>query len=332
MGELAAGVAGRSTAATRITVVVPVLNSMRYLPRTAPALLDAARRSGGVRIVYVDNGSTDGSPEYLESLASDLVLVLRRPATTIGSMRNSGARAGVGAYLSFLDSDCAVVPGYFDEAVAALAATGADATGAEVDLPDEPHWIERTLHALHYTGRDRDVVYLNSANFFVARAAFERVGGFREDLRTGEDADIGQRLIAAGLRIRECPRVRAVHLGNPRSLREYYRRSVWHGLGMFATVTPHRIDRPTAMLAVHLAATLAGVATLAAGRGGLGARVAVAVLLQLAVPAATVAFRALQTGRLANVPAAVLLYWLYYWARAQAAWLVLVRRAADYRR
>ena len=47
----------------RITVVVPVLNASRFLPRTVPTVLEAARNTEGAEIIYVDNGSTDGSYE-----------------------------------------------------------------------------------------------------------------------------------------------------------------------------------------------------------------------------------------------------------------------------
>jgi glycosyltransferase involved in cell wall biosynthesis len=306
-----------------VTTVVPFLNSRRYLERTAPTLVRAARERGNVELVYVDNGSADGSAEYLTSLAPDLIRVLARPGITIAKMRNEGARAGSGEYFAFLDADCAIEPSYFDAAIDALNRTGASATGCEVDLPGDPHWVEHTLHSLHYMGRDRDVVYINSANFFVEKRAFEKIDGFREDLRTGEDADIGQRLIVAGFRIHECPAVRAIHYGNPKSVGEYYRRVVWHGLGMFATVTRHRLDRPTAMLLVHFLLTVVGIAWLIGGAGTLLARLAALVALQAVVPAFTVAFRMRQTRRFVNLPRALYLYWLYYWARLQAVGLIV---------
>src|SRR5690242_20095912 len=193
---------------------------MRFLPRTVPSLFAAARHTGGVRLRYVDNGSTDGSFEYLESVSQGEVTVVRRPGLSIGAIRNAGARGSSSTYVSFIDADCTIPVDYFDSAIEVLSATGAAATGCEVTAPSDGHWIERTWHSLHYVGRDRDVHYLNSANFFVRRDAFERVGGFREDLKTGEDAEIGQRMVGAGMRIRESPDVEAVHYGNPRSIPE----------------------------------------------------------------------------------------------------------------
>jgi glycosyltransferase involved in cell wall biosynthesis len=315
-----------------VSVVVPVLNGMRFLPVTAPTLLAAARRAGGVDITYVDNGSTDGTLEYLASLSVEEVSVVRFEGKSIGGMRNFGARQARGRYLSFLDADCAIPESYFATAVEVLDSAQASATGCETHAPDSPHWIEAAWHDMHYVGRTRDVHYLNSANFFITRAAFEEIGGFREDLTTGEDSEIGQRIIKNGHRIREDVRVKAIHLGNPKSIGEFYRRAVWHGLGMFATVTRQRLDRPTAMTAVHLAATVTGFVWLVIGTWPVVWRLLALLGLQLLSPSVTVAHRVRQTRRLPRIGPALVLYWLYYWARAQALFLVLTGRARNYRK
>jgi glycosyltransferase involved in cell wall biosynthesis len=331
-GATAAGsrTGAASPLAGRVAVVVPVLNGMKYLPRTTPTLLAAARRTGNVTVNYVDNGSTDGTLDYLESLVTEGVRIHRFQGSSIGGMRNYGARAAGEEYLSFIDADCTIPEAYFDDALSVLRTTGAVATGCETHAPDAPHWIEATWHALHYIGRDRDVHYLNSANFFISRAAFESVGGFREDLRTGEDAEIGQRIVNAGLRIRECTRVEAVHFGNPKSVREFYRRTVWHGLGMFGTVNRRRLDKPTIMMAAHLVATLIGVAALFVGPWAWPWRVAAFVALQLLAPAVTVAHRIRQTRKVPRIDSALILYWFYYWARLQAFAIVAVGRSERY--
>jgi glycosyltransferase involved in cell wall biosynthesis len=314
----------------RITVIVPVLNAIRFLRRTVPSIMEAGARAEAVELIYVDSGSTDGSLEYLRSIRH--LKVLRRHGHSIGALRNYGASRASGDYLSFLDADCTICENYFAEALTVLRLTGAEATGCEVEIPIEPHWIEATWHDLHYVGRDRDVTYINSANFFISRVAFENVGGFREDLLTGEDSEIGHRLIRAGYRIHESPRVGAVHLGNPKSIRELYRRNVWHGLGMLGTITRRRVDKPTTMMIIHLLATLSGLVVLFGGPFSLPSRGLIALLLQIAVPAVTVAYRARQTGRASRLSAGVALYWLYYWARLHAFFLVMAGRSGGYRK
>ncbi|HEX6750642.1 MAG TPA: glycosyltransferase [Longimicrobium sp.] len=328
----ASGAPGVETRAAGVTLVVPVLNTMRYLRDTVPSVLAAARCWGNAEVVYVDHGSTDGSYEFLRSLEPDGVRVIRREGGSIGALRNAGAREGGGAYLAFVDADCLVPEGYLEEAIAALGRTGAAATGCEARAPEGGHWIEAAWDALHFVGRDRFVHYLNSANFFISRAAFDAVGGFREDLATGEDSEIGRRLLEARLPIWECARVSVVHLGNPRSIREFWRRTVWHGLGMFATVGGPRFDRPLAMMAAHLACTLAGVALLFRPGVPLPAALGGALALQLAVPAATVAYRCAKARRVAALAPNLALYWLYYWARLHSLALIASGKGRRYRK
>lgn len=317
---------------TSISVVVPVLNGMRFLPITLPTLLAAGRRVGGIEIIYVDNGSTDGSREFLEAQESKSLRTHYVEGGTIAGMRNSGARQSSGTYLSFIDSDCSVPERYFEEAVEVLRSTGAAATGCEIHVPENPHWLEAAWHDLHYFGRDRFVPYLNSGNFFVSRAAFQAVGGFREDMVTGEDAEIGQRLVSAGHRIFASPRVKAIHLGNPKSIREFYRRNVWHGLGMFGTVSWKTFDRPTAMLAVHLLATILGIVALFSAQVPIVTRLLAAIGLQLVAPVATVIYRGKKTQQWRSAPIGVPLYWLYYWARAYALAIVAFGLSERYRK
>jgi glycosyltransferase involved in cell wall biosynthesis len=313
-------------------VVVPVLNGMRFLPITVPTLLAAGHRVGGVELIYIDNGSTDGSREFLQSWESNGLRKHEVDGGTIAGMRNLGARQSSGDYLSFIDSDCSVPENYFEQAIEVLRSTGAAATGCEIHVPEDPHWLESAWHDLHYFGRERFVPYLNSGNFFVSRAAFQAVGGFREDMVTGEDAEIGQRLISAGHKIFASPRVKAIHLGNPKSIREFYRRNVWHGLGMFGTVSWKNLDRPTAMLAVHLLATLLGFFALFSLQLPIFSRLAIAAGLQLVAPIATVVFRASRTGKWRSAPVGLPLYWLYFWARAYALAIVAFGLSERYRK
>jgi GT2 family glycosyltransferase len=312
------------------SIVVPVRNAMSFLPRTAPTILAAARRSGA-EVVYVDNGSTDDSVSYLRAFAPAGLRVLIMPGASIAAVRNLGAKETTGEYIAFLDADCAIDPDYVDRAVQVLARSGAAATGSQVDIPPEPHWIESAWHDLHHVAAERTVAYLNSGNFFTRRDAFQRVGGFREDLATGEDAELGLRYESAGLAIHESPTVKAVHYGNPQSTSQFYRRMLWHGLGMFGTVDLRHIDRPTAMMAMHLVLTCVGVGVLVGADASLQRRLAVVLASQVMIPLLTVLYRKTRVGGgFRGALVGVWLYWLYYWARLHALLLVVAGRTQFY--
>lgn len=309
---------GPSDELPKISVILPVLNSMRTLPQCLRSILAAAARYRAIELIVVDNGSTDSSCEFAAAIPWPETILLQRPRLTVPALRNEGAALAHGDLLSFIDSDCAVPPDYFYTAVRSLHETGAAATGCMYALPPNPGWIEEVWHRLHAHQRDGLVQYLNAGNFLIWASIFRAAGGFDARLITGEDAELGQRLNSFGYRIFECHAVRAEHLGNPKTLRAFYKKQAWHGLGMFGTFRVWPPDRPTYMTLLHLLLCMlaASIAILLPFQAIYA--IPVALCLICAVPAATVIYRIVQ-GRTAYKPlAGIMLYALYYSARISA--------------
>jgi glycosyltransferase involved in cell wall biosynthesis len=306
----------------RVTVVVPVYNAMSFLSRTVPALVQAVETHGAAELLFVENESTDGSAEWLRQYGAQ---VLRAPGATISATRNFGARTGRAPLLAFVDADCLVPPEYLRCIEEAMKNPRIDACGSPYRLPESPHWVERVWHDVHEQQGETVVTYLPAGNFAIRREAFEAVGGFRDDLITGEDADLGLRLTERGYVVYSTPSVWVRHLGNPRSLTAFFRKQRWHALGMFGTVRLRRIDKPVAMTLLHLM-LLGLTATLLLYRPTLGLLgLVTAVWL---VPLATLTFRRRQGGKVgAHAPAAALLYQAYYLARVVTLLRIVTGRA-----
>lgn len=304
--------------APSISVIVPLYNKAAFVRRALDALVAAAQAAGDVEVVVVDHSSTDGSGIIAEEYHG-AALVHRHAGGNAAAVRNVGARLARGEVLSFVDADCVVPVDYFVALREVLSASGAAATGCEVGIPPAPHWSERVWYELHVVREDGDRRYLNSGNFALWRWAFERVGGFDERLDAGEDTDICARLRAAGLRIFEAQRLRAVHLDNPKSLRAFYRQQRFHGGSVLRAGGALALNRVTLMVAAHAAATAAALLVAAIPSPlALGARLLALVALPMAVPAASVGYRFLETHRLTSPAGALLLYAVFYQARAAA--------------
>jgi glycosyltransferase involved in cell wall biosynthesis len=309
-----------------ISVVIPVFNKREFVAISLQSVVTAADLAGDVDLVIVDHHSTDGSYEVALTHAPRAT-VLRVTGGTISAVRNFGARHATAPVISFIDSDVVVPPEYFRILKQVLSEIPADAVGCEYDVPDHPHWSERVWHDLHVVREDGYRHFINAGNFAVRRPAFDAVDGFDERLVTGEDTDICARLAAKGYRVFETHRLRAVHLGNPKSLVGFFRKQVWHGLGGFSWVMFRRPNKATAMIVAHAIAVFAAVAILAGvGRLPLLPRVASAVALAMFAPLATVAYRYAETRRFVNPVGAVWLYTLFYSARVEALIVSLVRR------
>ena len=309
-----------------ISVVIPVYNSMRTLATCLNSVLEALGRVSSSELIVIDNGSTDGGFELLQRAYTHVARIDQIKGRTIASLRNSGARLAQGQYLSFLDSDCVVLPAYFEKAMRVFAQVHPDATGCKYDLPPQPHWIEETWQTLHRRPQDGYVEYLNAGNFIIKREVFEKVGGFDENLATDEDADLGWRLRAAGFRIYEASDVSAVHLGNPKSLRSFFQKEAWHGLGMFNLRKHSVFDKVLLATFLHCCLLLLAVIGIILPRVPASGRLGLALFGLLFVPSLTLAFRFAKLGRVYRPLRCLLLYWIFFGAKSSAMGTYIYRR------
>jgi glycosyltransferase involved in cell wall biosynthesis len=306
-----------------ISVVIPVHNKVRHIGACLDSVTEAAHRHGNVDILVVDHHSTDGSRAVVERYGAALRIV-DLEGGTIAAVRNLGARLTRGALVSFLDCDCVVGPDYFTDLVEVFGSSGAGAAGCEVDYPQDAHWSEPVWHRLHVIRDDGYRHYLNSANFAVRRDVFDAIGGFDEALVTGEDTDICTRIRSAGFTIYESHQLRAVHLDNPKSLGAFFRKEVWRGLGAFSGTLRTHANKATLMVFAHIAFVAGALAALV---GAVTFRswllFGMAIALMIAAPVITILYRFAETRRVTNPVAALILYVVYYFARATAMLRVL---------
>jgi GT2 family glycosyltransferase len=130
--------------------------------------------------------------------------------------RNAGARRGSAPWLLFLDADVYAPPDLLERMFTAEPAKRtAVLAGAVID---EPAGAGAPV-ALRYAEQNRSMSqevtlahgFAQTANCAVRREAFEAAGGFREDVRSGGDADLCWRLVAAGWEIERRPGAAVVH-------------------------------------------------------------------------------------------------------------------------
>jgi len=186
-----------------ISVIVPVRNGMPWLEEQLQALAEQQCNEPW-EVVIVDNGSTDGSRSVVEEWANRAQLFRLVDASKVigpGATRNVGVRAAKGELIAFCDADDVVQPGWLAGHMTALA--GADLVGGVFDYwslngmvaPNPP--TPSMPSAMSQFGFLPAVM---SSNLAVRRPVFEEVGGFAEDLMTGEDTDLSWRLQLRGHR------------------------------------------------------------------------------------------------------------------------------------
>lgn len=97
----------------RYSVIIPVYNCREYLKAAVDSVAD---KEGKTEIILVDDGSTDGSGELCDELASNCenLLVYHTENFGAGSARNTGAEKATGDYVIFLDSDDILSQDFFE--------------------------------------------------------------------------------------------------------------------------------------------------------------------------------------------------------------------------
>ena len=213
-------------------VVVPFLGSPEQLAALAERLSHLALAHGDT-LTIVDNsrGARMSAPAGMRILAAP---ELRTP----GHARNRGAAAGRAEWLAFFDADTEPAPDLLARLFDPPPAERTGMLGGGVldqPVPRRGGAVARYSHLRGAMSQDDTFRfgrwgYPKSANMAVRRSAFEAIGGFRGDMRAGEDADITYRLRAAGWEVERRESALVVHIGRS-SVRSFAHQKLVHGAG-----------------------------------------------------------------------------------------------------
>jgi hypothetical protein len=104
----------------KLSVIVPFFNVQQFVPDALRSLRANARPD--FEFLLMDDGSTDQTPQLLEQGVGSLPgsRIIRREHTGVAALRNAGMDAARGEYLTFLDGDDWMAPGYLPQLVQAM--------------------------------------------------------------------------------------------------------------------------------------------------------------------------------------------------------------------
>lgn len=224
-----------------VTIVIPVFNSEKYVSFCLDHIMKIEYPQGSLSIVVVDNGSTDNSVNIIEKYD---VLILKEPIANVSKLRNTGASSSKSDFIAFIDSDCCIDKSWLNHGIEILKS---DKTigilGAYYSVSPSASWLEDTWCSFR-KNVSGDVSFLSAGNMLMRRNVFNIVGGFSEQLISGEDYELGQKVRKLGYRVVCDPLMKTVHLGNPKSMADLIAKERWYGLGMFDTIKHGELSRP----------------------------------------------------------------------------------------
>jgi len=195
-----------------LSVIIPHYNDIENLVRCVGLLHDQSVDGDRVEIVVADNNSAIGL-DAVKARVGDKAKVIAAPEQGAGPARNAAVAASTGDVLAFIDSDCRPQRDWLERGLAALAAT--DMVGGRVDIvavdPARPNPIEAFEMATAFPIRDyiERKSFTVTANLFVPRAIFDKVGPFRSAV--SEDVDWCRRAVAMGYRLSYAEEVAVAH-------------------------------------------------------------------------------------------------------------------------
>lgn len=200
------------------------------------ALSLAAARRQAERVVYVDSGSTDGSPTRAAALGVPVVTLDDKAPYTAGRARNAGVAAVVGRWpqidlVQVVDGDCELVDGWLTRGAEELVADPhlAVVCGRRRERAPQRSVYHR-LADIDWDGPLGDVAACGG-DALLRVAAFRQVGGFEPTLIAGEEADLCLRLRRLGWRIRRVDAEMTRHDAAMTHFGQWWRRSRRTGYG-----------------------------------------------------------------------------------------------------
>lgn len=206
-----------------VSVIIPVYNQETFIAEAIESVLQQTFPLEEIEIIVVDDGSTDGTSEKLNSY-KDRIHVISQANAGVSAARNAGIRQATGKFICCLDSDDLFLPEKIEKQLAVFqtdAEIGMVHTGVSVVRPGETGWeVWYDYIPPIYKERETQIDellkwnYLVSSSVMVKRELFSQVGLYNESLRYAEDYDMWLRLLT-------CCRI-----GEVSEILVHYR---WHG-------------------------------------------------------------------------------------------------------
>jgi glycosyltransferase involved in cell wall biosynthesis len=212
------------------SVVIPTYNRKPILEKCLRALerqrLGKQSLIAGYEIVLVDDGSTDGTLEWLAENSADFPHVRSFSQDHQGpaAARNLGVEQAKGDTIIFIDSDLVVTENFLQAHADALV-QGQDKLGS--DRVFTYGWVINTCNFNNPTSEpykitDFSAAYFATGNVAISKHWLEKAGLFdtRFQLYGWEDLELGVRLKQLGLKLIKCPAAVGYHWHPPFNLEQ----------------------------------------------------------------------------------------------------------------
>jgi len=242
-----------------VSVVIVSWNGRHHLDTCLSSV--AAQRDVAIETIVVDNGSTDGTADYLRERFPSVKLVALGENRGFAGGNNAGARAASGRFLAFLNNDTAAEAGWLrallsgiDEPARFVLVTSRIVYMHDPDVIDSAgdgvlRWggAFKRHHGdpASAAAATQEVFGMCGAACMMPKAVFDELGGFDDDFfASHEDVDLSYRARLRGYRCRYVAEAIVRHVGSA-TLGTASEFAVFHGQRnlewMYVKDTPGRL-------------------------------------------------------------------------------------------
>ncbi len=255
----------------RFSVVVPTYNRAAMLRQVLERLMAQAYPREAFEVIVVDDASPDDTPRLLAELQASLPLRHLRHPHNRGQAagRNWGIKEARGGFVAFTDDDCQPPPDWLEHLERLLeenpgcAGVGGLQLPLEVETLASRFWQARADIWAKVGDRPFEVtlqrfVAPGTNNVAYRRDVLLRLGGFCEELRDGEDADLNWRLLEMGERLLLDPSLQVRH-HDPQTTKDLWRQFTHEGANVVPYLMRHGGYRRVVRVGVRRSLELVGV-------------------------------------------------------------------------
>lgn len=210
----------------KVSIIIPTYNGLALTKKCLESLKKNTPELYLGDVVVVDNGSTDGTVEYLASL-SRIKPIFNRKNLDFAKACNQGAKKAIGDIFVFLNNDTEVQKGWLEPLLETLREKNVAVVGSKMVFPNgliqhagiviSKKYIPQHIYwgkkaNLPYVNKKREFQAVTAACMAVKKEVFKRVGGFDEGYINGlEDVDLCLKAKGLGYKVYYYPESVVVH-------------------------------------------------------------------------------------------------------------------------
>ncbi len=181
-----------------VSIIIPTYNRKNKVVEAINSVI--SQNFENIEILVIDDGSTDGTAEFLTSLGLPITVITKSNGG-VSSARNTGIKASKGKYVAFLDSDDLWLPGKVVAQVDFLN------NHLEIPLVYTDQYLNINGKNLDQTRFERnapkdtmllsafiDLTPIHTSTVMALRDLFDKVGMFSEELYVHEDSELWNRV------------------------------------------------------------------------------------------------------------------------------------------